>query len=70
MNEYSTVDSDLDLGGEVEELMLKVDKLSNENDTLRKVMREKEHELSQQIGELKMENEKLHCKFTNTFYNI
>jgi len=59
MNEYSTVDSDLDLGRDVEELMLKIDKLSSENETLRKLMREKEHDSSQQIGELNMENEKL-----------
>lgn len=59
MNEYSTVDSEIDIGGEVEELMMKVDKLTNENESLRKMMREKEHESSQKLAEIKMINEKL-----------
>ena len=59
MNDYSTVDSDIDFGKDVEELMLKNDKLTIENETLKKLMREKEHESSQKIGELNMENEKL-----------
>jgi hypothetical protein len=59
MNEYSTVDTEIDIGGDVEELMMKVDKLTSENESLRKMMREKEHESSQKLVEMKMENEKL-----------
>jgi hypothetical protein len=60
MADYMTTEStDLDIGNDHEELLLKVQKLTNENEELTKKLREKEHEFSQSTTELQMDNQTL-----------
>ena len=60
MADYFTNDTEqLEIGNDIDELLLKVQKLSSENEDLTKRLREKEHEFSQSLVEVKIENETL-----------
>jgi chromosome segregation ATPase len=57
---YSTTDSEIDVGGnDVEELLIKIQKLTTENESLGKSLREKDHVINQKSTENQMEIEKL-----------
>jgi hypothetical protein len=60
MADYMTTESsEIEIGNDHEELLLKVQKLSTENEDLNKKLREKEHEFSQSTTELQMQNDTL-----------